>query len=120
MSKSKKLKGRNGASHPLKKVLSSTLLAGTLLSSSTQALGKEETTRLTIDQRVERVREMIGNRLADNPGNLDGLLSKMSYEESELLQWGNWGNWANWNNWGNWNNWNNWGNWGNWANWYNY
>ena len=120
MSKKKEKKDRNGASHPLKKVLSSTLLAGTLLASSTQALGKEEAPRLTISQRVERVREAISHRLTENQVNPDDLLSKLSYEESELLQWGNWGNWANWNNWGNWANWNNWGNWGNWLNWYNF
>jgi hypothetical protein len=120
MSQKKEKKDRKEASHPLKKALSSTLLAGTLLTSATQALGNEDSPRLTVSQRVERIREAVTNRLAEKPGNLDDLLSKASYEEAELLQWGNWGNWGNWANWNNWGNWANWNNWGNWYNWGNF
>src|SRR4051812_26774313 len=114
---SKKQKGkRNGALKPLKKVLSSALLASAVLAPTTHASGKELAPDLTITQRVSMIREAIKNRLAQSNTNLDEILSKVSYEESEIMQWGNWGNWGNWANWANWNNWGNWGNWGNWAN----
>jgi hypothetical protein len=116
MSKKKESRRRRGFPRPMRKALSSALLAGAILVPTTQALGEEQSPDLTITQRVLRVREAISSRLSQDNPNLDEILSKLSYEESEVAQWGNWGNWNNWGNWGNWNNWNNWGNWGNWAN----
>lgn len=116
MSKKKDRRKLNGTSKSLKKTLSSALLAGAILVPTTQALGNEKSPTPTIIQRVARIRETINNRLAKDNLNLDEILGKASYEESEVLQWGNWVNWGNWGNWGNWANWNNWANWGNWAN----
>jgi hypothetical protein len=116
MSKKKDGKTRNRAPNRLKKALSSTLLAGAILVPVTQATGKDKPLDLTINQRITRIREAINNRVAQNNTNLDEILSKVSYEESEVTQWGNWRNWGNWANWANWNNWNNWGNWLNWGN----
>ena len=120
MSKKKDSKTRNRTPNRLKKALSSTLLAGAVLVPVAQATGKEKTPDLTINQRVTRIREAINNRVAQNNTNLDEILSNVSYEESEVIQWGNWGNWGNWANWNNWGNWANWNNWGNWLNWGNF
>lgn len=122
MSKQRKGRKRRGFPKPLRKALSSALLAGAVLVPTAQASG-EQPPNLTITQRVIRVREAINSRVTQNDPTLDDILSKLSHAEMEVAQWGkwanwnNWGNWANWNNWGNWANWNNWGNqWGNWGN----
>ena len=121
MSKKKQKRGRDGNHKPLRKALSSALLAGAVLVPTASASGKEQARDLTVPQRVTMIREAIKNRLARNNTNLDQILRKVSYEESEIMQWVNWGNWGNWGNWNNWNNWGNWGNWYNqWGNWGNF
>lgn len=98
----------------LKKTLSSTLLAGAILTPASQAAGRSETKDLTIPQRIDRVRTVVNNHTGQDLINQTSLSEESSSED--LPQWGNWVNWSNWGNWGNWSNWNNWSNWGNWAN----
>jgi hypothetical protein len=96
----------------VKKTLTSTLLAGAILTPVSQAAAKSEPTELTIPQRIARVRDEVNNRFQQS-NVTDSLPEDLS---TNAPQWGNWVNWGNWGNWGNWSNWNNWGNWGNWAN----
>jgi hypothetical protein len=96
----------------IKKIIATTVLAGSLLIPTPSAANSEAKRDETIQHRVKAVKEALVKKLADNQSD-DG---KLSYSETELTQWGNWNNWGNWGNWQNWNNWNNWANWGNWRN----
>ena len=70
-----------------------------------------EPSQLTIDQRVQRVREII---VPDASAGASG--SPEDQQEGPPDSTQQWPNWPNWNNFRNWNNWPNWGNWGNWRN----
>jgi hypothetical protein len=94
------------------------VLAGALLLPSSPALaaGVSSTPKKSIRGRVELVRKTLNHKVANDQIPV----SKLSFSERAVAQWGNWGNWGNWNNWVNWNNWNNWRNWANWGNWGNF
>jgi hypothetical protein len=94
------------------------VLAGVLLLPSSPALaaGVSSTPKKSIRGRVELVRKTLNHKVANDQIPV----SKLSFSERAVAQWGNWGNWGNWNNWVNWNNWNNWRNWANWGNWGNF
>lgn len=99
-------------------VARATVIAGTLLVSTSPVhpATNPDASKKSIRERVGVVRETLKQKVAadQNP------VSKLSFSERAMAQWGNWGNWGNWNNWVNWNNWNNWKNWGNWGNWGNF
>lgn len=120
MSKKKERKGRERASNTIKKAVSTTVIAGALLLPAS-AEGKDNSTPLSVGERIARVQQAIKNRLSSSDAAPDGIISKASSGEPAPAQWGNyWTNWNNWGNWGNWANWNNWGNWANWNNWGNF
>ena len=80
--------------------------------SANASAASDEAKPLTIEQRVERVRQHLADTdAAGAPPKLDA--EPPSHQSVQWPNYPNWPNWPNWNNWRNWNNWNNWVNWWN-------
>jgi hypothetical protein len=81
------------------------VLASTTLSVPAQANMTRVESRLSLEERVAKVR-------TENPVHHPGLNLPGNNQQSPetLLAWGNWHNWHNgWHNgWSNWHNWHNW------------
>ena len=97
-----------------------TLMTGLVISfASTES--RAISSDISVEKRVDNVRKSIANKIDKMPEiqyKLDfknGVASKLSNEEQNLLTWVNWGN--GWNNWVDWSDWNDWNNWGDWVDW---
>jgi hypothetical protein len=85
---------------------SATLSVPTAQASLTRAQDRVTQSRLSIEERVAKVRTESANPA--HPGL--SLLGNSQNSPETLLAWGNWHNWHNgWHNgWHNWHNWHNW------------
>jgi hypothetical protein len=77
-----------------------------VLVGSAQPLSAEEPHRLTVPDRVDRIRAALNERHETGQLGRD-IIDSGRAEVSQWRDWRNWRNWRNWPNWGNWGNWRN-------------